>query len=88
MVLNRSDARVGLTGADVERVLQSPIAVHVPSSRDVPVSINRGVPIMVEKPGHPVSRAVRELALERIVDKGGQRAGRRLRERLGRAGSR
>ena len=88
VVLNRSDARVGLTGADVERVLQSPIAVHVPSSRDVPVSINRGVPIMVEKPGHPVSRAVRELALERIVDKAGQRAGRSLRERLGRAGSR
>lgn len=88
VVLNRSDARVGLTGADVERVLQSPIAVHVPSSRDVPASINRGVPIMVEKPGHPVSRAVRELALERIVDKAGKRAGRSLRERLGRAGSR
>ncbi|SCL15517.1 pilus assembly protein CpaE [Micromonospora rhizosphaerae] len=88
VVLNRSDARVGLTGADVERVLQSPIAVHIPSSRDVPVSINRGVPIMVEKPGHPVSRAIRELALERVTDKAAQRAGRRLRERLGRAGSR
>lgn len=88
VVLNRSDARVGLTGADVERVLQSPISVHVPSSRDVPTSINRGVPIMVEKPSHPVSRAIRELALERIVDKAGPRAGRGLRERLGRAGSR
>ena len=88
VVLNRSDARVGLTGADVERVLQSPIAVHIPSSRDVPASINRGVPIMVEKPGHPVSRAIRELALERIAEQAGQRAGRSLRERLGRAGSR
>ncbi|SCG50916.1 AAA family ATPase [Micromonospora inositola] len=87
VVLNRSDARVGLTGADVERVLQAPIAVHIPSSRDVPVSINRGVPIMVEKPGHPVSRAIRELALERIADKA-PRAGRGLREWIGRAGSR
>ena len=88
VVLNRSDARVGLTGADVERVLQTPIAVHVPSSRDVPASINRGVPIVVEKPGHPVSRAVRELALERIADDPPARSGRGLRERIGRAGSR
>ncbi|MGC5018946.1 AAA family ATPase [Micromonospora sp. DT47] len=88
VVLNRSDARVGLTGADVERVLQTPTSVHIPSSRDVPVSINRGVPIMVEKPGHPVSRAIRELALERISDKAAHRAGRSLRERIGRAGNR
>ncbi|MGR6322739.1 P-loop NTPase [Micromonospora soli] len=88
VVLNRSDARVGLTGSDVERVLQTSIAVHIPSSRDVPASINRGVPIMVEKSGHPVSRAIRELAQERIADQAAQRNGRRLRERLGRAGNR
>ncbi|WP_319459201.1 AAA family ATPase [Micromonospora sp. RTP1Z1] len=87
VVLNRSDARVGLTGADVERVLQTPTAVHIPSSRDVPVSINRGVPIMVEKPSHPVSRAIRGLALERIADEA-PRAGRGLREWIGRVGSR
>ncbi|WP_446217493.1 AAA family ATPase [Micromonospora sp. IBHARD004] len=88
VVLNRSDARVGLTRADVERVLQTPTAVHIPSSRDVPVSINRGVPIVVEKPGHPVSRAIRELALERIAAGPAARTGRGLRERIGRAGSR
>ncbi|MGC1212400.1 MAG: P-loop NTPase [Micromonospora sp.] len=88
VVLNRSDARVGLTGADVERVLQTPISVHIPSSRDVPTSINRGVPIVVEKPGHPVSRAIRELALERIAAEPAARSGRGLRERIGRAASR
>jgi pilus assembly protein CpaE len=62
MVLNRADARVGLTQADIERVVRSPIIGHVPSTRDVPVAINRGVPIMVEDPNHPVSRAIREIA--------------------------
>jgi pilus assembly protein CpaE len=84
VVLNRSDARVGLTGADIDRVLQSPTSAHVPSSRDVPISINRGVPIVADKPNHPVSKAIRELALNRIAA-GVPRAGRGLRERIGRA---
>ena len=46
LVLNRADARVGLTQADIERVVRTPIQGHVPSTRDVPVSINRGVPII------------------------------------------
>jgi pilus assembly protein CpaE len=62
LVLNRADARVGLTQADIERVVRTPIQGHVPSTRDVPVSINRGVPIMIEDPNHPVSRAIREIA--------------------------
>jgi pilus assembly protein CpaE len=88
VVLNRSDARVGLTGADVDRVLQTPTSAHVPSSRDVPISINRGVPIVVNQPNHPVSKAIRELALGRIVNRIQHRSGRGLRERLGRVDNR
>lgn len=66
VVLNRADARVGLTPSDIERVVRAPIQGHVPSTRDVPVSINRGVPLMVEDPNHPVSRAIRELAVNRL----------------------
>lgn len=62
VVLNRADSRVGLTQTDIERVVRNPIQGHVPSTRDVPVSINRGVPLMVEDPGHPVSRAIRDVA--------------------------
>ncbi|MBT8225638.1 MAG: P-loop NTPase [Dactylosporangium sp.] len=62
VVLNRADARVGLTQSDIERVVRTPIQGHVPSTRDVPVSINRGVPIIVEDPGHAVSKAIREIA--------------------------
>jgi pilus assembly protein CpaE len=67
IVLNRSDAKVGLTAADIERVIRTPISAHVPSSRDVPVSINRGVPIMVDNPQHPVSKAVRDFSLGRLT---------------------
>jgi pilus assembly protein CpaE len=67
VVLNRADAKVGLTAADIERVIRIPIMAHVPSSRDVPVSINRGVPIMVDNPQHPVSKAIRDFSLGRLT---------------------
>ncbi|MFF5175554.1 CpaE family protein [Micromonospora sp. NPDC000089] len=88
VVLNRGDAKVGLTTADVERVLKTQITALVPSSRDVPVSINRGVPIVVDKPQHPVSTAIRELARTRIAEQPAPRGPRGLRDRLGRAGNR
>jgi pilus assembly protein CpaE len=80
VVLNRSDAKVGLTAADIERVIRVQISAHVPSSRDVPVSINRGVPIMLDNPQHPVSRAVRDFAVGRLASPVvGEPATRRLR---------
>ncbi len=62
VLLNRSDAKVGLSVQDVERTLRTPIAVQVPSSRVVPASINRGVPIVLDQPGHAVSAAITRLA--------------------------
>ncbi len=62
VVLNRADAKVGLTGDDVVQALSTPIAVSVPSSSAVPASINRGVPIVQDKPKEPVSAAIRTLA--------------------------
>jgi pilus assembly protein CpaE len=66
IVLNRSDAKVGLTAEDVTRVVRSPITVHVPSSREVPVSINKGTPIVLDNPAHPVSQAIARFARERL----------------------
>ena len=51
-VLNRADSDVGLTIADVETAVGAPMAVQIPSSRDVPVSVNRGVPLTVDDPKH------------------------------------
>ncbi|MGN6333598.1 MAG: AAA family ATPase [Motilibacteraceae bacterium] len=74
VVLNRSDSKVGLAVSDVEKTLRVPVAVQVPSSRSVSASINKGVPILLDEPGHPVSQAIRQLADVRIRgDVSGQR---------------
>lgn len=79
VVLNRSDSRVGLSVDDVVRTLRVPLATQVPSSRAVSASINKGVPIVLDEPRHPVSGALRDLA-ERHVraaavgDPGGRKA--------------
>lgn len=67
IVLNRSDSRVGLTAADVQRVVRSPIDANVPSSRDVPISINKGTPIIIANPHHPVSTAIDSFAHTGLV---------------------
>ena len=62
VVLNRSDAKVGLRAEDVVAAIRQDIAVMVPNSLAVPASVNRGVPIVLDEPKHPVSVALRELA--------------------------
>lgn len=61
VVLNRSDAKVGLRPDDVVTSIKQDIAVMVPSSVDVPASVNRGVAILLDEPRHPVSVALRQL---------------------------
>jgi MinD-like ATPase involved in chromosome partitioning or flagellar assembly len=70
IVLNRADSKVGLSIADVEKTLRSQIAVQIPSSRDVPVASNRGVPIVLDDPRHPVSSAIRSFAERQIAAPG------------------
>ena len=67
IVLNRSDSKVGLAISEVEKTLKVPISVQVPSSRDVPASINRGVPIVLDDPKHPVSQAIKAFAEKQVA---------------------
>jgi pilus assembly protein CpaE len=67
IVLNRADSKVGLQLSEVEKTLRVPIAAQIPSSRSVPASINRGVPIVLDEPGHPVSVAIRAFAEREIA---------------------
>ena len=62
VVLNRLDAKAGLSPQDVERVARYPIAGRIPASRAVPVSINEGVPITLASPRHQVSQAITRFA--------------------------
>ena len=66
VVVNRSDSKVGLSLEHVERVVRSPISAHIPSSRAVPISINKGTPITLDSPGHPVSQAIFRFAQQRL----------------------
>jgi pilus assembly protein CpaE len=59
VVLNRADSKVGLALSEVEKTLRVPISAQIPSSRDVPAAVNRGVPLVQENPGHPVSASIR-----------------------------
>jgi pilus assembly protein CpaE len=67
VILNRADAKVGLAMGEVEKTLRVPIAAEIPSSRDVPASVNRGVPIVLEMPNHPVSQAIKQFAERQVV---------------------
>jgi len=67
VVLNRADSNVGLSVEEVERVAKTGLAVRVPSSADVPTSINRGTPLAAAQPDHRVSLAIRRLAAEQFA---------------------
>jgi pilus assembly protein CpaE len=67
IVLNRANAKVELTPNDVERTLGTTIAVYIASSRDVPLSVNRGQVLVASEPQHPVSVSIRHLAKSRIT---------------------
>jgi pilus assembly protein CpaE len=68
IVLNRADSKVGLAIHEVEKSLRAPTAAQIPSSRDVPAAINRGVPIVLDDPRHPVSMAIKHFAENHVVN--------------------
>lgn len=61
IVLNRSDAKVGLSAADVAGALQRTIALEIPNSLAVPSAVNRGAAIVRSEPRHAVSQALKTL---------------------------
>ena len=63
IVLNRADSKVGLDSGDVERVMKIQVDTMIPSSRLVPMSLNKGRPVFLEDPNSEVSASIRTLAL-------------------------
>ena len=61
-VLNRADARVGIEIEDVEVALGMTTDAAVPSSRQVPLSMNQGRPIVLDAPSSPAARELLRLA--------------------------
>jgi pilus assembly protein CpaE len=71
IVLNRADSKVGLDAGDVERVMKIQVDTMIPSSRLVPMSLNKGRPVFLEEPGSEVSQSIRKLA-SRFTGTGGE----------------
>jgi pilus assembly protein CpaE len=70
VVLNRANAKAGLSASDVTATLGCPIAVQIPSSVAVPAATNRGEAIVITEPRHPVSVALKTLAREYVLGPG------------------
>ncbi|MDQ1467740.1 MAG: pilus assembly protein CpaE [Actinomycetota bacterium] len=62
LVLNRANAKVNLDIADVERAIGIGVQFRVPSDIAVPQAVNRGVPVVLDKPRSPAALALGELA--------------------------
>ena len=62
IVLNRADSKVGLEAGDVERVMKIQVDAMIPSSRLVPMALNKGRPVVVDEPRSEVAQAIRALA--------------------------
>ncbi len=69
-VLNRADARTGLTVGAIETAVGVKVDVAIPSSRSVPVSLNKGEPVLGSDPRSPVSLAITQLVSRLTPDTG------------------
>ena len=64
-VLNRSDVKSGISLREIEEMVGETFTSLIPSSNEVSASTNRGTPLVIENPKHPVSQEIISLA-ERI----------------------
>lgn len=62
LVLNRSDARVGLLANDIAATTGLPVSLTIPSSRAVPIAMNQGVSIVESNARSPITRAINAFA--------------------------
>jgi len=62
LVMNRANARVHLDISDVERALGVSAEFRIPSDIAIPQAVNRGIPVVLDKPRAPAALALRALA--------------------------
>ena len=79
-ILNRADARIGVRIADVLGSLGLEMDLEIPTSREVGISLSRGVPIMISNPKSTMAKRVTRL-VHRLADRPESRATGYLQER-------
>ena len=62
LILNRSDAKVGLNPSDAEEAIGMKISCSIPSSREIPLSLNLGTPVVISEPKSAVAKQLQQLA--------------------------
>jgi pilus assembly protein CpaE len=67
LVLNRADSRVGIGHDEVTAILATSPDVMVPSDRDIPLSVNEGMPVVAARPRSGAAHAFRSLAQMYVV---------------------
>jgi pilus assembly protein CpaE len=61
-VLNRADAKVGLDRSDAEEALRMKIACAIPESRDLPLALNLGLPVVLNSPKSAAAKQLQQLS--------------------------
>lgn len=61
LILNRAGTKVGITEDEINKTIAKKIDINIPSDRLVPLTINKGVPIVTEAPRSTVSKSIRKL---------------------------
>jgi pilus assembly protein CpaE len=60
-VLNRADAKVGINPVDAAEAVGLPIEMMIPSSREIPLSMNVGTPVVKLEPKSAVAKQMSQL---------------------------
>jgi pilus assembly protein CpaE len=62
LLLNRAHSRVGISQSDVEAVLGRTPDIFIPSDREIPRTVNEGIPIVIARPQSEPAEAYARLA--------------------------
>lgn len=62
IILNHVDSKVGITLDEIEDTLERKIDITIPSDKIVPLTVNRGIPIILEAPHSEVSRSIKKIS--------------------------
>jgi pilus assembly protein CpaE len=62
LLLNRAHSRVGISQSDVEAVLGRAPDILIPSDREIPRTVNEGIPIVIARPQSEPAEAYGQLA--------------------------
>ncbi len=62
LILNRADTKVGITIDEIKKTIgRRNIDITIPSNRVVPLSVNKGVPVVTDAPRSSVSQSIHKL---------------------------